>query len=75
MFSSFSKKIFYHFHMPHKGSTVLKMEHLLHDERFWALLVGIALITGFVVLVILMSLYGESSPDSTTEMPTYFYHF
>ncbi|MHC4123533.1 MAG: hypothetical protein ACYSSI_08175 [Planctomycetota bacterium] len=75
MFKLLNEKILHHIHMPTRGNAALKIDHLVHDERFWALLVGIALIAGFVILVILISLYAESNPDSMPELPTYFYHF
>ena len=69
------KQWFSHIHMPDRHSLAVKMDHLFHDERFWALVVAIALIAAFIGLVIWAGLHGEPGETDLQSYPFSPYNF
>ena len=57
------KKWFHHIHMPNRHDAVLRIEHIVHDERFWPLVALLAFITLLILLVILAGTDSETISD------------
>lgn len=58
------KKWLGHIHMPRGHNTVLRLEHLAHNRRFWSIVATAALIAGFIILAILVGLLGNWNTDT-----------
>lgn len=67
MYSVPIKKWVHHIHMPDRHNLALQMSHLVHDERFWPIVVAIALMAAFIAIAVWAGLTGESTGE---EMPT-----
>lgn len=67
MYTLQTKRWFGHFHW---HDVNIGLNHVVHDERFWPMVVGVVLIAAFIALVIWAGMYGEASPE---DLPTYPY--
>ena len=56
------KKHFRHPHFMDKHTMAVKLDHMVHDERFWGI-VALVLLLGFIALAIWLS------PEGTTDQP------
>ncbi len=59
---------------PNRHSTILKIEHVMHDERVWGILFVVAMITVLIVTMILLSVYGKPvSGQWPNSIPPYYW--
>jgi len=63
------KKWVGHFHMPEKHEICLRITHMIHSDNFWAAVIAIALVAGFLVLAIWASVFSEAPPGSKPLLP------
>lgn len=68
MYTLRMKEWFHYVHMPSTHDMSLKFGRIVHDERFWPIVVAIGLIAVFIALVIWAGLYGRTGPG---EIPMY----
>ncbi len=61
-----------HIHMP-RGHLGVRMDHLVHDDRFWAMVVIAALLIAFAAIVIWAGTTIESTPGTQPIRPLYPY--
>ena len=61
-----------HIHLPH-GHLAVRMDHLIHDDRFWAMVVIAALLIAFAAIVIWAGTTIESTPGTQPIRPLYPY--
>ena len=54
-------------HMPSRDTLALRMSHIVHDERFWPIMVAIALMATFIAIAIWAGMTGGSAGE---EVPT-----
>ncbi|MCK4886253.1 MAG: hypothetical protein KAS96_02635 [Planctomycetes bacterium] len=59
-------------HMPDRHHMAVKLEHLVHDESFWATAVALALIAIFIAVAVWATLTSQQSPRI---MPTPYYPY
>ena len=61
------KNWFTHIHVPNGHSTICWLRHMVHDVRFWVVLVGITMMLALIALMI----WAESSggPNRTLVFP------
>ncbi len=57
------KRFFGHPHMPDRHATAIKLQHMVHDERFWALLAIAIIMTVLITIGVWATIYGESNPQ------------
>jgi hypothetical protein len=50
-------------HVPDRHIMALKIEHIVHDERFWPIVIMLGVLTALVVLVIWAGIYGETTAE------------
>ncbi len=60
-----------HSHLPKGHNTVVRIEHLFHSERFWAMVAIGALLLMFAAIVIWAGASAESNPDINPIRPFY----
>ena len=63
----------HHMHMPKRRDMVIKMDHLFHDQRFWAVVGATALMAVLVILAIFANNSGNQAPIITPMYP--FMHY
>jgi len=59
-------------HMPSMHNMAVRMEHLAHDESFWATVVALTLIAIFIGVAVWATLTGQQSPRM---VPTPYYPY
>jgi hypothetical protein len=47
----------------------LKLEHMVHDERFWPIVIMLAVIVSFVFLAVWAGIYGETGLEQRSVTP------
>ena len=47
------KNWFTHYHIPNRHSMAIGAKHMVHDVRFWIVLIGIAVMIALIALIIL----------------------
>lgn len=57
------KKWVHHMHTPGRRNVILRVGHLVHDERFWPIVIMLAVIAMLIALVIWAGLSGEANPN------------
>ncbi len=63
------KKWIDHMHMPSGHNVAVGLDHLIHDERFWPILLAVGFTVFLLVLFILLGIYGDWSPTETDLPP------
>lgn len=63
------KSWFHHMHFPERRDSVVRINHLVHSEGFWALVA----ITMILATLFLLALWG--SVNNITPLPDYFITF
>lgn len=56
------KKWVHHMHVPSGHNVAVHLDHLIHDERFWPILLAVGFTVFLLVLFILLGIYGDWSP-------------
>ena len=59
-------------HIPDRHHMAVRLEHLVHDQSFWATVVALALIAIFVAVAVWATLNGQQSPRA---IPTPYYPY
>lgn len=62
-----------HMHVPNRHDMTLRMEHLVHDPRFWAIAALVAVTAFIITLAVLTSPQGTNI--DITPLPNYPYIF
>ena len=65
MRTSTFKKLVHHIHMPSRHETAVWMGHVVHDERFWPMVVAAILLAAFIAIAIWAQIYGEPGQEIT----------
>ena len=60
------KQYFSNFHLPTGHDISVRLDHLVHDPRFWPALLAFLLIAALIVMVILLAIYGKTGPQEIT---------
>ncbi len=67
------KNLVQHIHMPSRHKTAVWMGHMVHDERFWPMVVAAILLAAFIAIAIWAQMYGETGQAiSPTRMFPYY---
>lgn len=56
-------------HVPGRHSAAVRMEHIIHDERFWPIVVTLALLALLVAVAIWAGASGEQELQITPDRP------
>jgi len=65
----------WHIHMPSRHDVFVRMNHLFHSERFWAIAAMVILLSSLVALAIWASIAAETNPDLSPIRPFYPYKY
>lgn len=57
----------HHVHVPSRANMALRISHMTHDERFWPIMVAIALMAAFIAIAIWAGMTGGAPGE---ELPT-----
>jgi hypothetical protein len=55
--------------MPSRHDITLRLDHMVHDSRFWGFVTLLALIAALIVLGILAAIFGEANPNEIYMLP------
>lgn len=61
------KNWMHHLHIPKRGDVAIRLDHIVHDERFWAI-VGAAILLGVLITLAVLTTTSESPPPIVTPM-------
>lgn len=56
------KNWMHHVHIPKRHDMAIRMDHMLHDERFWAVMGAVILLGLLITLAVLAASSGGQSP-------------
>ncbi len=59
------------FHMPSRHDMAVRLDHMVHDERFWPIVIAMFLIIAFVALALWVGLAGQTNEDIIPVYPFY----
>ena len=59
------KNWMHHVHIPKRHDVAIKLDHIVHDERFWAI-VGAAILLGLLITMAVLTATSENSPPIVT---------
>ena len=59
------------FHMPKRHDMAVRMDHMVHDERFWPIVIAMFLIIAFITLALWVGLAGETNKEILPTYPFY----
>ena len=62
------KEYMSHYHMPTRHDVAIRWDHMIHDERFWPIMLALLLILAFVAIAIWAGMTAESEVEV---VPTY----
>ena len=57
-------------HVPSGHNMRVGMSHMVHDERFWPVVVALAVIGLFITIIVIAAIYGTDDPGF---IPIYYY--
>lgn len=63
------KKWVHQVHLPSRVSMASSISHMTHDERFWPIMVAIALMTAFIAIAIWAGMTGGSPGEELPVRP------
>jgi hypothetical protein len=63
----------WHIHMPSRHDVFVRMNHLFHSGRFWAIAITVILLSSLVALAIWAGVVAEANPDVQPMRPFYPY--
>ncbi len=69
------KKRFQGFHWDKGHTAMLKLEHLLHEGQFWAIVALVAFLAILVTMAVIGIIYGEPGTGEITPRPFYPYGY
>ncbi len=65
------KSLVHRMHMPSRHETGVKMQKLVHDERFWAIVAIVVIMALLITLAIVAGTGTGASPNFTPMYPYY----
>ncbi len=63
------KNWMHHVHIPRRHDMVIRMDHMVHDERFWAVMGAAILLGVLITLAVLAATSGNQPPIVTPGYP------
>ena len=59
------------FHTPSRHNMTVRLDHMVHDERFWPIVIALLLIIAFVALALWVGLGGQTNEEMFPTYPFY----